>query len=80
MSKEVVVRGDVRFGAPCIVGTRISVADILGYISAGDSVEDIVKTFPELTKEKVVAALKYAASILNVTASIDEGHEAHSAR
>ena len=80
MSKDVAIHGDIRFGAPCIEGTRISVADILGYISAGDSVESIVATFPELTKEKVASAIQYAARMLNVTASLEAGHEAHPSR
>ncbi len=80
MSKSIVMQNDIRFGAPCIAGTRISVTDILGYISAGDSVDTIVHTFPELTKEKVISAIEYAANMLNVTASLEESHETHPAR
>ena len=80
MSKGIATNSDIRFGAPCIKGTRISVADILGYISAGDTVDTIVKTFPELTKEKIAAALDYAAHMLNVTATIEAGHGATSSR
>jgi len=60
MSQDIEIWEDIRFGAPCVVGTRISVADILGYISAGDSIEDMLEVFPELTKEKVAAALRYS--------------------
>lgn len=80
MSKDIITDNSIRFGAPCVEGTRISVADILGYISAGDSIDTIVKTFPELTKEKVLSALEYAACMLNVTATIPVGHEAPSSR
>ena len=59
----------IRFGAPCIAGTRISVADVLGYISAGDSLETIIANFPELTEEKIRAALKYASDVLGSTSS-----------
>lgn len=59
----------IRFGAPCIAGTRISVGDVLGYISAGDSLDTIVHNFPELTEEKIRAALKYASDVLNTTSS-----------
>jgi len=59
----------IRFGAPCIAGTRISVADVLGYISAGDSTDTIIRNFPELTEEKIRAALKYASDMLNTTAT-----------
>jgi uncharacterized protein (DUF433 family) len=80
MSKDIAIHSDIRFGAPCVAGTRISVADILGYISAGDSVDTIVSTFPELTKEKVASALEYAANMLNVTATLESGHEVRFAR
>ncbi len=80
MTKGIVTTSDIRFGAPCIEGTRISVADILGYISSGDSLDTIVKSFPELTKEKVLSALDYAAKMLNVTATLEAGHGAHSSR
>ncbi|HEY4526262.1 MAG: hypothetical protein A2854_01440 [Parcubacteria group bacterium RIFCSPHIGHO2_01_FULL_56_18] len=80
MNKGIATSSDIRFGAPCVEGTRISVADILGYISAGDSVDTIVTTFPELTKEKVAAALEYAAQMLNVTATLEVGHGAPSSR
>lgn len=65
----------IRFGAPCVAGTRISVSDVLGYISAGDSIEMIVNNFPELTEEKIRGALKYASDVLNTT-SAHPMHEA----
>ena len=72
-----VIRSDnsIRFGAPCIEGTRISVADVLGHISAGDSIDTIVSNFPELTEEKIRAALKYASDVLNTTSTYSP-HEA----
>tara|TARA_Y100001949_G_C15981604_1_gene328607 strand:- start:215 stop:370 length:156 start_codon:yes stop_codon:yes gene_type:complete len=40
---------------------RITVYDVLGYLAAGDSVEEILKHFPMLTKEDIQACLAYAA-------------------
>ena len=51
----------IRFGKPCIKGTRISVTDILEWLASGMTVEDILEDFPELNREHVFAALSYAA-------------------
>jgi uncharacterized protein (DUF433 family) len=52
---------EVRFGRPCIVGTHISVRDVLGCLSNSMSVAEISKEFPELTTVRVEAARAYAA-------------------
>ncbi len=50
-----------RGGRACIRGMRIAVSDILGWLAAGMSHEDILKGYPELTADDVRAALAYAA-------------------
>ncbi|MBS1518961.1 MAG: DUF433 domain-containing protein [Bacteroidetes bacterium] len=52
---------NIRFGKPCISGTRISVFDILGMLASGMSTEDILKDFPQLTKDQILACLSYSA-------------------
>lgn len=56
------VRPGVRNGTPCLVGTRITVNDVLDYLAAGMTAEEIVEDFPELTVEHVRAAIEFAAS------------------
>lgn len=51
----------VRSGKPCFVGTRITVYDLLEYLAAGMTAEEIVADFPELTVEHVRAAIEFAA-------------------
>ena len=51
----------VRSGKPCFVGTRIAVYDVLEYLAAGMTAEEIIADFPELTVEHVRAALEFAA-------------------
>lgn len=53
---------EVRFGKPCIKGTRIDVATILGRFAAGDKIEDIQEDY-RLTRDQVLAALSYAAHV-----------------
>jgi uncharacterized protein (DUF433 family) len=50
-----------RGGKPCIRGMRITVSDILGWLAAGMSIEEILNDFNELTREDIYAALSYAA-------------------
>jgi uncharacterized protein (DUF433 family) len=50
-----------RFGKPCIIGTRISVYDVLNWLAEGMSANDIIADFPELNEEQIKACLAYAA-------------------
>ena len=50
-----------RGGRPCIRGMRIAVADVLGWLAAGMSEQDILKDYPELTEADIRACLAYAA-------------------
>lgn len=50
-----------RSGQPCIRGLRITVYDVLSYMAAGMSVEEILEDFPMLTREDILACLAYAA-------------------
>ncbi|WP_322518338.1 DUF433 domain-containing protein [Rhodopseudomonas palustris] len=50
-----------RGGRPCIRNMRISVADVLGWLAAGQSPAEIVSDFPELTEQDIRAVLAYAA-------------------
>ena len=48
-------------GRPSIRGMRIAVADVLGWLAAGMSQEEILSDYPELTAEDIRACLAYAA-------------------
>jgi uncharacterized protein (DUF433 family) len=50
-----------RGGKPCIRGLRVTVYDVLEYLAAGMSPEDILREFPYLTAEDIRACLEYAA-------------------
>jgi len=60
-SEYISIDPNIRFGKPCVVGTRITVYDILGWMASGMTVEDIVLDYPELSDIKVRACLAYAA-------------------
>jgi uncharacterized protein (DUF433 family) len=52
---------NVRFGKPCVHGTRISVGDVLSYLAAGMSEDQILGDFPQLSRDDIRACLAYAA-------------------
>jgi uncharacterized protein (DUF433 family) len=54
-------------GKPCIKGTRIPVALILGYLADGRAHDAIIREFPDLTKEHVAACLDYARDLAEYT-------------
>lgn len=55
------IRADKRFGKPCIKGTRISVYDVLNWLSNGMTREEIKNDFEEVTDSMIDACLAYAA-------------------
>lgn len=55
------INSNIRFGKPCIAGTRIAVQDILEWLASGMSFEEIIADFPELDELKIRAALAFAA-------------------
>jgi uncharacterized protein (DUF433 family) len=69
---------NVCHGKPCIKGTRIMVWLIVECLANGDTVEDVLKAYPSLTREDVLAALAYAAEMTKeriIPIPVAEGHE-----
>ena len=50
-----------RSGQPCIRGLRMTVDDVLSYLAAGMSYDEILADFPFLTRDDILACLAYAA-------------------
>ncbi len=51
-----------RSGQPCIRGMRMTVYDVLEYLASGMSYEEVLNSFPELTKEDILACLAFVAA------------------
>jgi uncharacterized protein (DUF433 family) len=63
---------EIRFGKPCIKGTRIAVSDILQWLASGMTQEEILNDYPSLNKGDILAALAFAAnreSIIKIIAA-----------
>jgi uncharacterized protein (DUF433 family) len=59
--EHITVDPEVRFGKPCVRGTRITVGDVLGYLASGMSEQQLLDEFPQLTRDHIRACLAYAA-------------------
>ena len=49
----------IRFGKPCLAGTRIDVATVVGALAAGESIEAIQGAY-DITREQIQSAMTYA--------------------
>lgn len=58
---RIAIDPQVRFGKPCVRGTRVSVGDVLGYLAGGMSEDQILQDFPQLERDDIRACLAYAA-------------------
>jgi uncharacterized protein (DUF433 family) len=54
----------IRFGKPVISGTRVPVDLIIGKLAGGMTYEEVIAEY-EITREDILAALDYAATILS---------------
>jgi len=57
----ITIEAGKRGGRPVIRGMRIAVADVLGWLAAGMTYEEILSDYPELTEKDIGACLAYAA-------------------
>ena len=70
-NKRIVSDYKIMLGKPAIKGTRITVEQILKKLSAGETVNGILKSYPHITKADVMAAIEYAASVISNEEMID---------
>jgi uncharacterized protein (DUF433 family) len=63
--KIIISDPSIMLGKPIIKGTRITVELIIKKLSDGLSIEDILKAYPHLKREDVLAALAYSSDIIS---------------
>ncbi len=65
LPEHIEIRPDVMFGKPCLKGTRIPVYLVLEKLGVGETSEQILAAYPQLTRDHITAALLYAAGLAN---------------
>ncbi len=63
MSERIAISPTVCHGKPVIKGTRVLVSTLLGALSGGDSIEDLLNDYPNISKEDIAAALEFASEL-----------------
>ncbi len=61
---QIVSDPNILFGKPVIAGTRISVELVLEELGGGLSVDDLLREYPHLTREQILAAVRFAAEAI----------------
>jgi len=59
--ERITLNTDVMGGKPCIRGLRMTVGTVIGLLASGLSTDEILKMYPYLQHEDLIAALSYAA-------------------
>ncbi|SFA81453.1 DUF433 domain-containing protein [Algoriphagus aquimarinus] len=62
LASHIAIDPNIRFGKPCIKGTRIAIVDILQWLASGMNNTEILEDYPLLKEEHILAALAFAAN------------------
>ena len=68
---QIEVNPDVCNGRPVVRGTRIAVESVLGMLAAGDSIDEVLRAYPRLTRSQVLACLRHAARLMHNQYSLE---------
>ena len=63
MYERITIDPNICHGQACIKGTRIPVHQIVHMLANGDTVEELLREFPSVKREDILACLDYAASL-----------------
>jgi len=63
LTDRIVVDPNIVHGKPRIAGTRVTVQVILELLAAGETVDELLKEYDELSQEDIFAVLEYAAQV-----------------
>ena len=62
---EISIDPKICHGKPVISGTRIMVRQLLAALASSQTVEEIIKDYPNITKEQISAALSFASDLVD---------------
>lgn len=65
ITERITINEKICNGKPTIRGKRITVQTILEFLSAGESIEEILHQYPSLEREDITACLKFASELMN---------------
>ena len=69
----IVIDPNIMMGKPVIIGTRITVEIILDKLGAGETIDQILEEYPQLTRESILAAISFASDAMKATTIYPSG-------
>ena len=63
-AERITIDPEICHGKPCIRGMRYPVEAMLEYLAGGDSIDDVLREFPDLVREDLLACLEFARQML----------------
>lgn len=63
--ERITINPDRMGGVPCIRDLRVTVSMVLGQLAAGRTSQEVLGDYPYLEHEDILAALEYAAAVVN---------------
>ena len=73
ISAYISINPEIRFGKPCIKGTRIAVVDILQWLASSMTHAEILADYPSLKEENILAAVGFAVNRVSIIKIIAAG-------
>jgi uncharacterized protein (DUF433 family) len=64
LGERITIDPEICHGKPCIRGMRYPVESMLEYLAGGDSIEEVLREFPDLEREDLLACLEFARQAL----------------
>ena len=65
MHDRISIDPNIYHGQACIKGTRIPVAQILGMLANGDTIDSLLKAYPSIERADVLACLEYGSFLVS---------------
>ena len=63
MLDRIAINTDVCHGRPCVTGTRITVDVFVGLLAGGDTIDDVLADYPQLSVDDIDACIAYAQRV-----------------
>jgi len=63
---RITIDPNICHGKPVVRGLRYPVESLLEYLAGGDSIEDLVEEFPDLSRDDVLACIEFAAQSIKL--------------
>ena len=63
MNERISITPNICHGKPVIKGTRVLVGNILGALGSGDTIDEIIGAYPNISKEDVLAAIDFGGQL-----------------